>query len=460
VLRKGPKRSKVSAIPDVHTYHTTETSVTLEGIDSVDDFVEKLDRIEPPGQLISFLTDPLLQKYLELRPSSITSTRIDLWLATCLEDIYEAERLGTGDSQYLDEVLDSLLKHAQYTKTLHPTVLAFLEIYLPLWGGQNHIDAVLGLLAYVPFEKFDNAYASLFFPAERALASQGMSACETMVGFYTGLLQRRVCALAPKNSNITTSDRQSLYDLTTHIATISSSLLLSMPPQSGQTLVSSILAFYETLSTSSKPHVVPIILPQMRLVYLLAQDASLTTLSRVCGVIGNYKLAFDKHPKPVKNYYPASVTDALNYCLRDIHNLIWVSRGLLTAEKALGVHCDPALRATLNDYLSSLDHEYAIGTALGLSNNAWLASLSAAAWRATEDSQIEKEGFDRNTIRYHQGPVSERSLEVLKTKGGVSVNWGGLQGYKVVVLNWLAERGLGGLWELMFATVKELNGKA
>jgi len=116
VSRRGPKRSKLSAIPDVHTYHATEASVTLEGIDTVEDFVEKLDRIEPPGQLISLLTDPLLQKYVELKPSTIVSTRIDLWLSTCLEDVYEAERMGTGNTQYLKELLDGLHIHAQYTK--------------------------------------------------------------------------------------------------------------------------------------------------------------------------------------------------------------------------------------------------------------------------------------------------------------------------------------------------------
>jgi centromere protein I len=103
-------------IPDVHTYHATEASVTLEGIDNVDDFVEKLDLIEPPGQMISFLADPLLQKYVELKPSPITSTRIDLWLATCLEELYEAERMGTGDPQYLKEILSGLANHADCAK--------------------------------------------------------------------------------------------------------------------------------------------------------------------------------------------------------------------------------------------------------------------------------------------------------------------------------------------------------
>lgn len=82
----------------------------------MEDFVENLDRIEPPGQLISFLTDPLLQKYVELKPAPVVITRIDLWLSTCLEDLYEAERLGTGDLQYASEILDGLLKHTQYTK--------------------------------------------------------------------------------------------------------------------------------------------------------------------------------------------------------------------------------------------------------------------------------------------------------------------------------------------------------
>lgn len=116
VLRKGNKGSKASIIPNVHTYHATETSVTLEGIDNVDDFVERLDRIDPPGQLVSFLDDPLLQKYVDLRPSPMISSRIDLWLGTCLEELYEGTRLGTSDEQYSADVLQGLVHHAEYAK--------------------------------------------------------------------------------------------------------------------------------------------------------------------------------------------------------------------------------------------------------------------------------------------------------------------------------------------------------
>jgi hypothetical protein len=93
-----------------------KTSVTLEEIDSVEDFVGKLERIEPPGQMISFLTDPLLQKYLALKPSSITSRRIELWLSASLEEEYNAARSGLEDSSYLFEIADGLGKQSQYHK--------------------------------------------------------------------------------------------------------------------------------------------------------------------------------------------------------------------------------------------------------------------------------------------------------------------------------------------------------
>lgn len=90
--------------------------MTLEGIDNVEAFVERLDRIEPPGQLISFLTDPLLQKYVELKPSPIVSARTGLWLATCLEEQLGVVRHDAENTAFLGELFDGLLKHAQYTK--------------------------------------------------------------------------------------------------------------------------------------------------------------------------------------------------------------------------------------------------------------------------------------------------------------------------------------------------------
>ncbi|EUC36270.1 hypothetical protein COCCADRAFT_34278 [Bipolaris zeicola 26-R-13] len=444
VLRKGLKGSKSSAIPEVHTYHATESSVTLEGIDSVDDFVEKLDRIEPPGQLVSLLADPLLQKYVDLNPSRISTARIGVWLAACLEEQFEAHRQGAGDDGYLDEILSGLLRYAQYTKTLHSSVLAFFREYLPLWNEQDNLDTILGLLSYIDIESFEEVHATYLSFVERAIAAQGIPAYPKLINFYTALVQHHISTAVTDAANRGSESSQTLSRVTTHVTTLFTSALVSIPAGLGSDVTSCILSFYELVSTSSKPRVVPIQLPPMHLIYLLTQDTSATTFARVCGIVGAYKLAFDRHPKPVKAYYPVEATDTFNYCLRDMYNLLWVARGLVAQDKkSQGLFCDAALRSMLHSYLKKMDREYTIETAFGLSHNAWLAALSAAAWRAMEQDFADKNDLDPNTMVHHRGPVSEKSLEALKRKGGASVDWDGGNGYKAWVLQWLDGRGLG-----------------
>ncbi|KAH9882910.1 hypothetical protein J1614_000276 [Plenodomus biglobosus] len=465
VLRKGSRRGKSSAIPEVHTYQTIETSVTLEGIDNVEDFIERLDTIEPPGQLISLLTDPLLQKYVDLKPTPITIARIGLWLATCLEDLYEEERLGNGNPQYLAEILQGLLRHTQYTKTLHPTALAFLEGYLPIWNGVDNIDAILGLLSYMPITSFDDAYSVYIAPLEQALSNHSIATFAKVIDFYTNLLQHQVSLILGQRAQSEDAVQQVIKGLTSHVATLSTSVLLSTPHILRSPLTSSILSFYELLSSSShsksnaRPPI-PITLPPAHLIYLVAQDDSLTTMSRICGILGAYKNAFDAHPKPVSRYYSEQMTSTFNTCLRDIYNLLWVSKALIAVEgKSVGLYCTPELRLQLHDYLRTMDRSYAIDSAFGLSNNAWTSSLSSVAWRVLEKREIEQQGRDANSITYNIGPINKASLDRLRDGGGVKVEWDGPSGYKVHVLRWLDERGLGGIKDLMFAIATNLRGK-
>ncbi|PSN68151.1 Mis6-domain-containing protein [Corynespora cassiicola Philippines] len=459
VMRKGAKRSKLAAIPDVHTFHATEASVTLEGIDSVDDFVGKLDRIEPPGQMISFLTDPLLQKYVELNPSPITTKRIHLWLATCLEEGYNAAKLGTEDTRYMSEVLDGVLRQTHYTKSLLPVVLEFLKHYLLVWDGTANVDTILGLVSYIPIQPFRDANAIYLTHLETAL-SRSPASLGKLINFYTDLLRQWMNCTVPKPSEraqmaLSTPEKQALHDLVLHVSEVSTSLLLSLPPAAGASMVSSVLSFYELLASSSKPFGVPIILPPMHLVSFLVLEPSTTTVSRICGIIGKFKTAFDQHPKPVSAYYPRDVTDAFNWCLRDVYNLFWISRALLAVpDKSFGLYCKPALRDSLTSYLGGIDREYAVATAFGLSTNSWLASLAAATWRSMEEEEVEQQGYDRSAINWHKGPVSQRSLDVLRRTGGVDVQW---DTYKVNVLFWLEARGCAGVKDLMFATATELK---
>lgn len=156
------------------------------------------------------------------------------------------------------------------------------------------------------------------------------------------------------------------------------------------------------------------------------------------------------------------MVDSINCCIRDLYHLLYISRALSVAkedngnDKALGLYCSPSLRESLNTYLGSVDHEYAIQTAFSPSYNALLASMSAAAWRELEESEIVEKGYDRRVVNWHKGPVSQRSLEVLRRNGGVDVEF---ERYKVYALKWIEERGCAGLKDFLFASSDALKRK-
>ena len=90
----------------------------MEEIDCVERFVEKLDQIEPPGQMVSFLADPLLQKFVDLKPSTVSAARVHLWLSSCLDEEYTAAQEYQGTSAQLSDVLGGLCTYTQYSKVI------------------------------------------------------------------------------------------------------------------------------------------------------------------------------------------------------------------------------------------------------------------------------------------------------------------------------------------------------
>lgn len=78
--------------------------------------MNKLDKLELPNQVVSVLCDPLLQKYLAIRPSESSSKRIHHWLVTFFEEELELIQEGQKTSDRLGTVLESILSYTQYTK--------------------------------------------------------------------------------------------------------------------------------------------------------------------------------------------------------------------------------------------------------------------------------------------------------------------------------------------------------
>ena len=93
-----------------------QSLTTLEEIDGVFDFVEKLEKISLPNQMISSLADPLFRKYVVLKGTSVPTHRVDDWLSLFFDTQLQLENQGEVISKALVEVLDQVLSYAHYTK--------------------------------------------------------------------------------------------------------------------------------------------------------------------------------------------------------------------------------------------------------------------------------------------------------------------------------------------------------
>jgi centromere protein I len=90
--------------------------MTIEDVETVDHFVDNLERIEPPSQLIAGLRDPLLQKYLMLNTFPDTSNRLEFWLLRSFEEELEILREGFGLSPTLSELLVAVVSYTESSK--------------------------------------------------------------------------------------------------------------------------------------------------------------------------------------------------------------------------------------------------------------------------------------------------------------------------------------------------------
>jgi centromere protein I len=93
----------------------------LEEIDNADAFVKNLEKIELPTQLVAVMADPLLQKFLLLRPDAEGSSRISNWLMACLGDVAS----GDADSDIFLDMIEVIHDYAAATKVCEPPKLCY-----------------------------------------------------------------------------------------------------------------------------------------------------------------------------------------------------------------------------------------------------------------------------------------------------------------------------------------------
>jgi len=81
----------------------------------VTDFIQKLEKIELPNQLVAVIGDPLLQNLLQLKSNNTIKRRIDNWLTAFFEDQLES---GGFTGNALLDMLAAIKEYAIFTKVI------------------------------------------------------------------------------------------------------------------------------------------------------------------------------------------------------------------------------------------------------------------------------------------------------------------------------------------------------
>ncbi|KAH9221070.1 Mis6-domain-containing protein [Leptodontidium sp. 2 PMI_412] len=457
VARKAStKGRKPSVLPQVYTSHAQETSVTLEEIEDVYDFIQKLERIEPPNQLVAVINDPLLQKFLQLRSSESNSRRVDTWLMAFFED--QLQSSNAGERQIL-EMLESILGYTRYAKTLPQACLTYLRSMVPTWNGVTGREVVLALLAYTPIGSWEDLYATIFQSLEDALLDDGMTTSQlALLAFYKSLLDQWMIFLLshPRPRSVT----EAPATITAAIEHASNLALTIIQNSSTVEAHSTILDFYETTAAlvthEALKTIVRITIPPAEVIYSLLFTTSLSTVSRLCSILALYKKAFElaMSPKPInpsvldQQSYPKDYVNHFNGYLMDVCNCFWRSRAFNTTDpNALGCLLPPDVTQGLGKYVAGLDSTLSLSSLFSFSYSPVFAPLAIAYVRDLEDNSLDQ------IERRHAGPVTQNSLKQLEKDGGLSLPWAD---YRLGVLTYMENEGAAGVGELMYNTMKHL----
>lgn len=101
-------------------HYLLQKSVTLEEVDSADTLASNLEKIELPDHIVAVLVDPLLQKFMMLKPET------DFKRAASWMDVQMAEILnGDADEDTVASTLNTMREYARNTKVRNPTLLRF-----------------------------------------------------------------------------------------------------------------------------------------------------------------------------------------------------------------------------------------------------------------------------------------------------------------------------------------------
>lgn len=300
-------------------------------------------------------------------------------------------------------------------------------------------------------------YSSTFQPLEEVVLEDGtVESKVALLEFYRNLLDQWTATLLSQSDP--PGDASSAV---TSLVSHANNLALTIVQTSlNVNILSTILQFYETtaslVSLPTLRSTVRVTIPPTELIYTLQFTDSLSTISRLCAILALYKRAFEiaMSPKPIESSAPNQVSYSKEYVnhfngfLMDVCNCLWRSRAFNSSDpNALACLMAPAVTQLLSKYVTSVDTSMSLATLFSFSFSPVFCLLAISYVRELED-RVE----DEIDLR-HPGPPTSKSLLQLEKDGGLKLPW---PDYKLGVLHYMENKGVNGVGELMYNTMKHL----
>ncbi|KAF7717672.1 Uncharacterized protein PECH_002948 [Penicillium ucsense] len=479
VIHRGlAKRSRVEVIvPVLQTSRVSNKHTSLEEIRNTQHFVEKLDKIDLPNQIVSTLGDAMAQKYIHLVQSEAANARLDDWLTGFLADkLAQIKDDQDDDAEALAFVLSYLEAHTSFAKVLLPSIESFLASYLPIWNGQDNRALVLRLLQYLPVDSFESLRNRFFVHLENAILDSTVSSRVELLNFYSSLITEWGVKLSLQPGGV--KESLPLSSHVRHAEILASSIIeltciFSNASSDSPVTINSVLRFYRSIarlfSRASRNASIRLTVPMAPTIYSIAFTPTISAISALNSILADYKSSFEtsltsdaiKDPTSSEPLYSTDLVNQFNGFVMDMCNLIWRNRALNTEDPnaqgclvpAKSVNAFTTYVRNVNEAARHYDRDSAfhltLASLFSLSNHAAFANLSAACFADVEEMQNIT--GDRPRL---QKPVTQKALQALEKEQGAKFTW---QEYRVHMLEWLDAVGSRGTSDLMRSTMKALR---
>ncbi|ORZ09055.1 Mis6-domain-containing protein [Lobosporangium transversale] len=515
IVRSGVKRQKTShtSLPDAYSIYRKGDdikAIPLSQITSLNSLVKHIDTLALPDQLSSVLSNRVLQHVLCLQPSQSVVERISYWLGQELMDLWYWREKTNATKARFEGILSKVVEITAMIKDLLPIVEQFLMSFLRIWNGEDHQRNIFTLLTYLRPRSYEELHVHFLKPLHRLFYFMGPVWKGELILCYRKLLQRwaqfkwNEYLEVGRNPRLSKEGLQKLRRLFSalapnvdymgtiraligHVDSISS---VALEMEHDHIAVQhAVLSFFDFTSSLSGVYKVPlaVIFPHSTIVYRCFLSDSGMALSRICGIVYQYKQAFESFEKDQQLQYELLVQSQMstrksdtgddnpagkqslqagaalpapfevpgynreyvvlfNSFVMDICNFLWRNRAFNKTDKnALGFSMDHRTITQIKRVCA--DAGLNMNNMMSITHSIAMSGYSARFLKSLEEqNNIPEE-------KRLRAPASSSALKDMVTKGGLNMKF---DEFRVQYLDHLEQNGFEGISQFLFDSITAL----